>query len=71
MRNDLKTYVASEGAVSQNVLDYQQLSIACYQVSFYANNFCEKQPMVSSAFKQNIRICPNSTAVKYTKLFLT
>ena len=34
----LKNYVTSEGAVSHNVLYYQQLSIARYQVSFYANN---------------------------------
>ena len=32
-------YVNSEGAVSHKVLYYQQLSIGCYQVSFYANNF--------------------------------
>ena len=32
----LKNYVTSEGAVSQNVS--QQLSIAAYQVVFYANN---------------------------------
>ena len=31
--------ITSEGAVSHNVLYYQQLSIACYQVSFYANNY--------------------------------
>ena len=37
----LKNYVTSEGAVSHNVLYYQQLSIACYQVSFYANNYFE------------------------------
>ena len=37
----LKNYVTSEGAVSQNVLYYQQLSIACYEVSFYANNYFE------------------------------
>ena len=35
----LKNYV-SEGAVSQNVL-YYQLSIARYQVSFYANDYFE------------------------------
>ena len=29
----------SEGAVSHNVLYYQQLSVACSQVSFYANNY--------------------------------
>ena len=34
-------YVTSEGAVSHNVLYYQQLSIACYPVSFYANNYFE------------------------------
>ena len=34
----LKNYVTSEGAVSLNVLYYQQLSIAHYQLSFYANN---------------------------------
>ena len=31
----------SEGAVSHNALYYHQLSIACYQVSFYANNYFE------------------------------
>ena len=31
-------YVTSEGAVSDNVLYYQQLSIARYQPKFYANN---------------------------------
>ena len=30
----LKIYATSEGAVSQNVLYYQQLSNARYQVSF-------------------------------------
>ena len=30
----LKNYVTSEVAVSHNVFYYQQLSIACYQVSF-------------------------------------
>ena len=33
----LKNCVTSEGAVSHNL--YQQLSIARYQVIFYANNF--------------------------------
>ena len=38
----LKNYVVSaERAVSPNVLYYQQLSIARYQVSFYANNYFE------------------------------
>ena len=36
-----ENYVTSETAVSQNVLYYQQVSIACYQVSFYANNYLE------------------------------
>ena len=33
----LKIYVTSKGVVSHNVLYYQQLSITCYQVSFYDN----------------------------------
>ena len=37
----LENYLTSEGAVSHNVFYYQQLSIACYQVSFYANNYLE------------------------------
>ena len=37
----LKNYFTSEGAISHNVLYYQQLSIACYQQSFYANNYFE------------------------------
>ena len=37
----LKDYVTSEGAVSQNVLCYKQLPIACYKVSFYAINYFE------------------------------
>ena len=32
----LKNYVTSEGAISHNVLYYQQLSIARYKVSLYA-----------------------------------
>ena len=38
----LKNYATSEGAVSHNVLHYQQLSIVRYQVSFDAtilNNY--------------------------------
>ena len=35
----LDNYVTSEGAVSHNVLHYQQLSTACYQISFYANSY--------------------------------
>ena len=37
----LENYVTSEGAVSHNVLYYQQLSITRYQVRFYANNYFE------------------------------
>ena len=37
----LENYVTSEGAVSHNVLYYQQLSIACNQVRFYAKNYFE------------------------------
>ena len=37
----LKNYVTSEGAISHNILYYQQLPIAYYQVSFYANNYFE------------------------------
>ena len=36
----LKNYVTSEWAISHNVSYYQQLFIACYQVSFHANNCC-------------------------------
>ena len=38
----LKNYnTLEELAVTHNVLYYQQLSIARYQVSFYANNYFE------------------------------
>ena len=37
----LKNYITSEGAVSHNVLYYQQLSVAPYQVSFYSNIYFE------------------------------
>ena len=37
----LKKNVISEGAVSHNVLYYQQLYIAHYQVGFYDNNCFE------------------------------
>ena len=37
----LENYITSEGANSHNVLYYQQLSIAYYQVSCYANNYFE------------------------------
>ena len=48
----LKNYVTSEGSVTHNVLYYQQLSIARYHLSFYANNYFEYLPIVSSAFKK-------------------
>ena len=47
----LENYVTSEGAVSHNVLYYQQLSIAHYQVSFYAYDCFDYLQTVSSAFK--------------------
>ena len=37
----LKNDVTSEGAIPYNVLYYQQLSIARYQASFYANDYYE------------------------------
>ena len=49
----LESDVTSEGAVSHNVLYYQRLStplIAKKQVSFYANNYFEQLPIVSSGF---------------------
>ena len=38
------------GSPFSNFVYYQQLSIACYLVSFYANNYFEYLPKVSSAF---------------------
>ena len=49
----LEEYSASEGAVSHNVLYYQPLPISRYRVRFYANNYFEYIPMVSTAFKVN------------------
>ena len=37
----LKNYITSKKAVPHSVLYYQQLSIARYQVSLYANNYFE------------------------------
>ena len=37
----LKNYITSEGAVSHNVLYYQQLPITRYQERFYAKNYFE------------------------------
>ena len=39
------------GAVSHNVLNYQQLPITRYQVRFYVNNYFEYVPIVSTAFQ--------------------
>ena len=36
-----KNYGTVKGTVSHNVFYYQQLSVARYQVSFYANNYFE------------------------------
>ena len=46
----IQNYVSSKGAISHNVLNYHLLSIT--QVSFYATNYFEYLPIVSSAFKQ-------------------
>ena len=45
----LENNVTSEGAVSDNFVDYQQLTIAGYQVSFVASNYFEWLPIVPSA----------------------
>ena len=37
----LENYVTSEGAISHNVLYYQQLPIPRYQVRFHANKYFE------------------------------
>ena len=37
----LEDYITSEGAASHTVLYCQPLPVACYQVSFYANNYFE------------------------------
>ena len=46
----LKKYVTSEGAVSHNVLHYQPLPITRNKKGFYANNYFEYLPIVSTAF---------------------
>ena len=43
----LKNNVTSEEVVSHNVLYRQQLYVAHYQVSFYANDYIEKLPNMS------------------------
>ena len=47
----LENYVTSEGAVSHIVLFYQPLPITRFQVRFYAHNYFELLPIVSTAFK--------------------
>ena len=49
----LENYGTSEGALSHNVLYYQPLPSTRYQVWFYANNYFESLPIVSTAFKQD------------------
>ena len=39
-----------------NVLYHQPLPITCYQVRFYAYNYFEYLPIVSTAFKQIVRV---------------
>ena len=51
----LKNYVTLEGAVSQNILYYQQLSIPRNQVGFYANNSFEYLPIMSTAFNTSLQ----------------
>ena len=41
----------TRGSRFHSVLYNQQLSIACYQVSFYDNNYFEKSAILSSAIK--------------------
>ena len=52
----LENYIISEGAVSHSILYYQHPSIACCQVMFYANNYFEQLPIVSTAFNYCIII---------------
>ena len=66
MRNYLflKNYITSEGAVSHNNLYYEQISIARYQVSFYANNSLSELPIGSSALSGCVRLGPNASILK-------
>ena len=45
----LKNYFISEGVVSHNVFYYQPFSITRYQGRFYAKNYFEYVPIVSTA----------------------
>ena len=51
----LKNYNTSEGAASHTVLIYQPLPITCYQLMFYANNYLEYLPIVSTTFKDSFK----------------
>ena len=53
-----ENYVTSEGTISHNVFYYQPLPITHCQVRFYANNYFEYLPIVSTAFKQLYEIGP-------------
>ena len=55
----LENDVTSQGPVSHNVLYYQHLFIDHLQVSFYANNYFEQLPIVSSAFHKKHISCVN------------
>ena len=50
----LENFVTSEGATSHNVLYHQPLPITHYQVMFYADDFFEQLPIVSTAFKGRV-----------------
>ena len=54
----LKNYFTSEGAVSHNVLYSQQLSIACYQVCFYAIETIILGNFKNSAIRRVIKLDP-------------
>ena len=51
----MENYVTSEEAVSHNVLHYHYLPITLYQLRFYANNYFEYLPIVSTSFKRQRR----------------
>ena len=52
----LENYVTSEGAVSHNVLHHQPLPITRHQEWFYAKNYLELLPIVSTSFKKDAKI---------------
>ena len=55
----LKNYVTLEGVVSHNVLYYQQLSLARYQVMFYANIYFESHQTCTEPLKQYVILWDN------------